>query len=88
MDLCNKNCYANCDFCQHAILEEVPINRELLIQDRDVIGCRLDDSYYISACNRKEGLFCDKFKCVMLAHSEYARSHIHISIGEYIRGME
>ena len=88
MDLCNTNCYANCDFCQHAILEDAPINRELLIQDRDVIGCRLDDSYYISACNRKEGLFCDKFKCVMLTHSEYARSHIHISIGEYIRGME
>lgn len=85
MDLCNEKCYANCDLCQYAILEDTPIDKELLIQDRDVVGCKLGDSYYQSACNRKEGLFCDRFKCVMLAHDEYARTHIHISIGEYIK---
>ena len=88
MDLCNKNCYANCDFCQYAILEDAPIDKELLIQDKDVIGCKLGDSYYLSACERKEGLFCDRFKCVMLTHDEYARTHIHISISEYVRGMK
>lgn len=88
MDLCNKNCYAHCDFCQYAILEDAPIDKELLIQYKDAVGCRLGDSYYLSACDRREGLFCDMFKCVMLEHNEYARTHIHTSLEDYINGMK
>lgn len=87
MDLCNKNCYAHCDFCQYAILEDAPPDKELLIQDKDVIGCKLGASYYLSACERKEGLFCDRFKCVMLELDENGSAHIHISLEDYINGM-
>lgn len=85
MDLCNKNCYAHCDFCQYAIFEDTPDDKELLIQDKEVIGCKLGDNYYKSACSRTEGQFCDMFKCVMLTLDEYARTHVHIPIDEYIK---
>lgn len=87
MDLCNKKCYANCDFCQYAISENIPTDEELLIHDWEVIGCKLGDNYYRQACARKEGLFCENFKCIMLDHEEYANTHIHTPLEDYISNM-